>query len=86
MSITARDFVVFCCCMVYEHYSLRAFWKVMRAWRGVLEKRRQIMARKRVSDEYMAGWFHYEPVSRPGPKKAAAAMASARGRTQIAES
>ena len=26
------------------------------------------MKRRRVSDEYMASWFSYEPVSRPAPK------------------
>jgi hypothetical protein len=40
------------------------------------------MAKRRVSDEYMAGWFHYEPVSKPAPKKSAAALA----RTQAAQS
>ena len=69
LSITARDLVVVGCCMLYEHYSLRAFWQVARGWSRVWEKRRIIMSRKRVSDEYMSGWFHYEPVSRPAPKK-----------------
>ncbi len=72
LPVTARDVVVLGCCMLYEHYSLRAFWQVAKAWRGVWEKRRVIMARRRVSDEYMAGWFHYQPVSRPAPKKKAA--------------
>ncbi len=86
MSITARDAVVVGCCLLYEHYSLRAFWKVLRTWQAVLEKRREIMARKRVTDEYMAGWFHYEPVSRPAPKKAVSELSPARSRTQVAES
>jgi len=30
-----------------------------------MEKRREIMRRKRVSDEYIAGWFSYTPVSKP---------------------
>ncbi|HEY3442357.1 MAG TPA: glycosyltransferase family 2 protein [Paludibaculum sp.] len=84
-SITARDVVVLSCCLMYEFYSLRAFWKVIRSWSSVWKKRADIMARKRVTDEYIAGWFHYEPVSRPGPKKAANVIA-ARTRTQIAES
>ena len=32
--------------------------------RGILASPR----RKRVTDEYMAGWFSYEPVSKPAPK------------------
>jgi hypothetical protein len=30
-----------------------------------MEKRREIMRRKRVTDEYIAGWFSYRPVSKP---------------------
>ncbi|MGJ5814192.1 glycosyltransferase family 2 protein [Paludibaculum fermentans] len=86
LSITARDLVVVSCCLVYEHYSLRAFGKVMQSWSRVWSKRSEIMARRRVTDEYMAGWFHYNPVSRPAPKKGSAAMAPARSDTQVAES
>ncbi len=64
-SITARDLVVLGCCMLYEHSSLRAFVYLGKNWRRVLQKRREIMNRKRVSDEYMASWFSYEPVSKP---------------------
>ena len=67
MSITARDFVVLGCCVTRERTSLRAFWYVAKSWRRILEKRQHIMARKRVSDEYMASWFAYEPVSKPAP-------------------
>lgn len=76
-SITARDAIVLGCCMVYEFYSLKAFWYLARNWNRALAKRSQIMARRRVTDEYMAGWFHYTPVSRPAPKKSAAALARA---------
>jgi GT2 family glycosyltransferase len=76
-SITARDAVVLGCCMVYEFYSLKAFWYLAKNWNRALAKRSQIMARRRVTDEYMAGWFHYTPVSRPAPKKSAAALARA---------
>jgi hypothetical protein len=34
----------------------------------VWEKRREIMRRRRVNDEYMASWFRYLPVSRPAPR------------------
>src|SRR3712207_6293747 len=67
VSITARDLVVLGCCLTREYTSLRAFWYVARSWRRLLEKRQRIMARKCVSDEYMAGWFSYKPVSMPAP-------------------
>ena len=31
-------------------------------------KRKVIMAHRRVSDEYLAGWFQFQPVSQPAPK------------------
>ena len=77
-SITARDAVVISCCLVWEHTSLRAFPFLFRNWRGVMEKRREIMRRRRVSDEYMASWFAFDPVSKPAPKKFAAALTPTR--------
>ena len=68
LSITWRDAVVVSCCLLWEHSSLRAFGYILRNFGRVLEKRREIMRRKRVSDEYMASWFSYEPVSKPAPK------------------
>ena len=73
-SITTRDFVVLGCCLLYEHSSLKAFWYVAKNWRRVLDKRREIMNRRRVSDEYIASWFSYTPVSKPA--KAAAKVLS----------
>ncbi|MBA3974586.1 MAG: glycosyltransferase family 2 protein [Candidatus Solibacter sp.] len=85
LSIGARDVVVLGCCLLYEHYSLRAFWQVLASWTGVWRKRRAIMARRRVSDEYMAGWFRYEPVSRPAPRRKDAAVLESPAKTQTAE-
>ena len=68
VSITARDVVVLTCCLVREHTSLKAFWYVATNWKRVLEKRREIMRRRRVTDEYIASWFDYEPTSKPAPK------------------
>jgi GT2 family glycosyltransferase len=68
LSITWRDAVVMGCCLVREHSSLKAFWYVARNWRRVLQKRAEIMRRRRVSDEYLAAWFSYEPVSKPAPR------------------
>src|SRR6185437_7397172 len=67
-SITARDLIVLGCCMMREHTSLKAFLYLAKNWRRVVVKRREIMKRRRVSDEYMASWFSYTPVSRPAPK------------------
>jgi GT2 family glycosyltransferase len=77
-SITMRDLVVVGCCIVWEHSSLAAFPRLFRSWRNTLEKRRAIMARRRVDDEYIAGWFSFKPVSRPAPKKFAASTARPR--------
>ncbi|HVW08722.1 MAG TPA: glycosyltransferase family 2 protein [Bryobacteraceae bacterium] len=77
-SITARDIVVVSCCLLWEHTSLRAFSFVFSNWRRVMEKRREIMSRRRVSDEYMASWFSFHPVSKPAPKKFAAALTPTR--------
>ena len=76
LSITTRDVVVIGACLIREQSSLKAFWYVVKNWSRVMSKRRAIMSRKRVRDEYMASWFHYKPVSRPASKaKAAAARA-----------
>jgi GT2 family glycosyltransferase len=68
LHVTVRDVVVIACCVLREHTSLKAFWYVARNWRRFLEKRREIMRRRCVSDEYVASWFAPEPVSRPAPK------------------
>src|SRR5579859_178689 len=41
-SITARDLVVLGCCLVREHSSLKAFGFILRHWKSVLAKRREI--------------------------------------------
>jgi GT2 family glycosyltransferase len=70
-SITVRDVVVVGCCLMREQSSLKAFWYVAKNWRRVLEKREKIMERRRATDEYLASWFSYTPVSRPAPKPSA---------------
>lgn len=67
-SITVRDLVVLSCCLLRERTSLKAFWYLTKSWKRVLEKRREIMRRRRVDDEYMASWFRYSPVTRPASK------------------
>ncbi len=71
-SITVRDIVVVGCCLVWEHTSLQAFPFLFRNWKSVMAKRREIMSRVRVDDEYIASWFDFQPVSKPAPKRFAA--------------
>jgi GT2 family glycosyltransferase len=70
VSITSRDLVVICACVVREHSSLRAFWFLAKHLKSVLAKRKEIMRRRRAKDDYISSWFSYEPVSRPAPKPA----------------
>ena len=81
-SITVRDVVVVGACILREHSSLKAFWKVACSWSSVREKRAEIMRRRKATDEYMASWFHAQPVSRPAPKpspRVLARLKAARG-------
>lgn len=66
--ITSRDVVVVGACLLHEHSSLKAFWYLLVNWRRFFAKRRQIMSRRKVTDEYIASWFSFEPTSRPAPK------------------
>ena len=77
-SITVRDVVVVGACLVREHTSLKAFGYLARNWRRVVEKRAEIMKRRKAKDEYLASWFSYTPVSRPAPKPSARLLARAR--------
>jgi GT2 family glycosyltransferase len=67
---TVRDLVVIAGCVLREFTSLRAFPLVLRNLRRFLQKRRQIMTRRRASDTYLAAWFSYRPVSFPAPQVA----------------
>ncbi|MBM3754898.1 MAG: glycosyltransferase family 2 protein [Acidobacteria bacterium] len=78
LSITLRDLVVVGACLVREQTSLKAFWMVCRNWRGMLEKRAEIMKRRKATDEYMASWFRPRPVSRPAPKPSPRVLARVR--------
>lgn len=71
-SITFRDLVVLACCLTLETSSLKAFWFLARNFGRFLDKRRQVMNRVRVTDEYMAAWFSYHPIAYPAPKMAKA--------------
>lgn len=82
-SITTRDLLVIGCCLLREQSSLKAFLFLARNWARVLAKRREIMKRRRVTDDYMAAWFRYSPVSKPAPKAEAARYKTAGGSEQF---
>jgi hypothetical protein len=44
-----------------------------------MAKRREIMSRKRVDDDYIASWFRYKPVSSPAAKSRTLARTKAAG-------
>jgi len=70
-SISARDAMVVACCVLWEHTSLTAFWFLAKNIKRIWAKRRLIQAHKRVTDEYMASWFQYAPVSKQATRKKA---------------
>ena len=78
LAITGRDLVVLGACILREHTSLKAFTFVLSNWKRVMTKRREIMMRRRVDDEYMASWFSFEPIAKPAPNKRAVARQRAR--------
>ena len=74
-----RDVVVLGCCLVREVTSLKAFWYVARNWRRVLEKRAEIMKRRRrVTDEYLAAGSPM-PRRQPAPSTPCAAVPPTKG-------
>jgi GT2 family glycosyltransferase len=77
-SITSRDLVVFGACLAWEWSSLRAFGFLAVNLRSVLAKRKEIMKRRRVKDEYISSWFSYQPVSHPAPRPSARTRERAR--------
>ncbi|HEY1215678.1 MAG TPA: glycosyltransferase [Bryobacteraceae bacterium] len=64
-AMAARDVVIIGACVLREWTSLRAFPMVLRNVPKMLAKRRAIMQRRRVSDEYIAAWFSDKPKSFP---------------------
>jgi hypothetical protein len=59
------------CCLLWEHTSLKAFWFLARHWRRLMAKRRAVQQRQRVTNEYIASWFKYQPVSKQAPRRIA---------------
>ena len=59
----ARDAVVFAGVIAIERSSIPGLLFVLRNLRGVWNKRRWIMARRKVTRAYMLRWFRYRPVA-----------------------
>ena len=65
LRMTARDLVVVIGSLVWEPSSLAAFWRVMKCLPRALRWRRQIMSRRRVSDEDLSRWFSFDAAAQP---------------------
>ncbi|MBV9268492.1 MAG: glycosyltransferase family 2 protein [Acidobacteriaceae bacterium] len=65
LPITLRDCAVIAGCLVGEWRSVPAFWFVLRHLRQTFRKRAAIMPKRRVSEDYICGWFSVQPVSLP---------------------
>jgi GT2 family glycosyltransferase len=74
LAITMRDLAVIGGCVLGEWRSLPAFGFVLRNWRRIWRKREQVMRRRRATDEYMAAWFAWTPVSMPAATGTAARL------------
>jgi GT2 family glycosyltransferase len=68
LPMTLRDVLVVGGCLLYEPSSLPAFWRLGACLPRALKKRRRLMARRRASDEAMAGWFNAQPVTESIPQ------------------
>ena len=64
-AITFRDMGILAYCLVVEHSSLEAFSLLARDFKKTLSKRKQVQARRRADDAYLARWFRFKPVSEP---------------------
>jgi hypothetical protein len=58
LPMTMRDLVVMGGVIFWEPASLPAFWRVAKCLPRALKQRRQIMARRKVSDQDLAELFH----------------------------
>jgi GT2 family glycosyltransferase len=65
LPMTWRDIVVIGGTLLTEPGSLPAYWHLVRCLPRALRQRREIMRRRRVSDDVLASWFCFEPASQP---------------------
>lgn len=64
LAVTLRDALVIGGCLLREWPSLRAFPMLLRALPRTWAKRREIMKKRRVPNEYIARWFSKEKTAR----------------------
>lgn len=76
LPMTVRDLVVICGSIFWEPTSLPAFWHIARCLPRALKRRRQIMSRRRISDEELVAWFSFEPSARQPEAKTNVAPAA----------
>lgn len=74
-AVTLRDLIVLAACFLREWSSLRAFPVVVARFKQKWIERKIIMHRRRATEQYLADWFSYKPVSYPAPRIAAKALA-----------
>jgi GT2 family glycosyltransferase len=65
LPMTARDLLVVVGCLFMEPRSLPAFWQVAKCLPAMREWRREIMRRRRVSDQILVRWFQFELAGEP---------------------
>jgi GT2 family glycosyltransferase len=63
LPMTLRDLVVITGSLFCEPASLAAFWRLAQCLPRALRQRRQIMSRRRISEDALAQWFGFEPVA-----------------------
>lgn len=75
LPMTLRDLVVMGGAILWEPSSLPAFWRIAKCLPRAVAQRRQIMARRRVSDEELAELFSLPEKNAPARVMTAAAVA-----------
>jgi GT2 family glycosyltransferase len=65
LPMTLRDLAVFGATFFWEPGSLPAWWHLARCFPRALRQRREIMNRRRMSDEALAQWFSFDPATQP---------------------
>jgi GT2 family glycosyltransferase len=65
LPMTLRDLTVLGASVFWEPGSLPAWWHLVRCVPRALRQRREIMSRRRMSDEALAHWFSFQPATQP---------------------
>jgi hypothetical protein len=77
LPMTARDLMVVGGCLLSEPSSLPAFWHLARCLGRAIERRRTIMARRRVDDAALTQWLSCRELPSAEPLVAAEARSGA---------